>query len=125
MTTRDENNRLLNEFMGWKIGQECERGFHYCFKHNRREPHDAPMIDYYADTPEAREAARLLKDKFVEQTRRAICLLAEPYKDCGIAYLVWLDSPSSPYGTLRARGSSPIESHAIADAIAAALRLTK
>jgi len=134
--TEAEANAILNRFAGWKPEQPlyrcyrptCDRGGTtgpptrtWCLEHDR----DIPPTDYFADTPEAREAVRLLKDEFVRRTKRYHIKIETYLTYYGGEFMVRatvvddkaeVDEESSPYI------DESIESHAIALALAAALK---
>lgn len=124
--THDEANVQLNAFAGWKVGQKCERvddtttrGIPYCALHDLTAPHDIPPTDYFADTPEAREAVRVLKDEFVRRTGRGVDVHSRGIKGKEPLFGCWAGVTAESGGHY---GCAPIESHAIAFAIAAALQ---
>ena len=93
--THDEANAILNEFGGWKPG---ERGDIY----------EIPPIDYFADTPEAREA---LWGVIYKLNARELSICIHP------RWVIVHDEHSANVG--EADATKP---HAIAFALAAALK---
>ena len=96
-----EANAILNEFAGWKPGQNKVTGY-------------IPPIDYFADTPEAREALRLLKDEFVRKVGGVSVRTARLETGELVYAVTWGHRSKSDF--------APTESHAIAFALAAALK---
>ena len=131
----DMNDKIdvLNRFMGWEPGQQCdglrkpvddyEFGDVWCAKCNAVYGcggHDIPPINPYADTPEAREWTRRLKDEFV----RRMGFDAEVYTmrtGESLTYECMIDDDGPTWREIY----RPIEHHAILDAIYEAIRQEK
>ena len=125
MADMNDKIEVLNRFMGWTTGARCPE----CNERpTYRTPDDTwwdsnahfwriiPPFDPYADTPEAREWTRRLKDEFVRRTGKYTEVL----------------SHVQPHGVMRFRVMIPpmrdlvrwseIEHHAILDAIYEAIK---
>lgn len=134
--THEEANQLLNAFAGWTPGQKCAGGIIVTDPRREQGPggpwkrsishqwcrggpfngdHDIPQADYFADTPEAREAVRLLKDEFVR--RELIAVRVTTYTH-GFVVTLRVDAFKEWVNW----ADAPIEHHAIAYALAAALK---
>src|SRR6185437_15380560 len=125
--THAEALDILNRFAGWKPGQkcageidvydgpdgpwaECSSCRHVWSIAESPNDHDIPQTDYFAPTPAAREALRLLKDEFVRRTGNSVVITS---------YADEHDQPRHRVWNMR---SCPIEHHAIAFALAEALK---
>lgn len=108
MSTQEEKNLAVNKFMGWEPNEQCR---------NECELHR--FINYYADTPEARERVRLLAASFVIQDGHEIVMsIKHPAGFSYVTYEVFV-----VYGERgNIRHENGIESHAILDAIYEAIR---
>ena len=117
--TTDEKNEVLNRFMPVR----CELGWARCphavdvqdgngVQHDNYHP-----FNYYADTPEAREATRLLKDEFVRRMGREVTVTSYPRRIYNHVeyYVEIVDFDAKVF--IRA-----MEHHAILDAIYEAIK---
>ena len=133
MPTQDEKNLVLNRFMRWEPKHNLMR-LPLRHKHDVPEIHEkddwcakagcCPVPDvpfnYYADTPEARERTRLLKDEFVRRTDNAV--LVKSYQTIlgRTWHYAWIVGVVDDVKYRSVGGE--IESHAILDAIYEAIK---
>lgn len=132
--TEAEANDILNVFAGWKPGQKCDGPISHCFDVSGERvigydcmvcrghwtlparplhPHDIPQTDFFADTTDARDAVRLLKDEFKQ--KQSIRVVSHGAGDFSVDIL--FDGEGWRWMTTKC-----IEHHAIAFALAAALK---
>ena len=128
MSTVEEKNLVLNRFMGWEPNQRCRDDFGRvdmptgwecacgALLEEQWEEHDIPPFNYYTNTPEARERTRLLKDEFVRRTGGEVDVHTRAEYTLEPLFSCW-----AGVGTKRCSWS-PVESHAILDAIYEAIK---
>ena len=125
---------VLNRFMGWEPNRHCRdmtcthpERYHSVCGYAARNPHNVPPFDPYADTPEAREWARKLKDEFVRRNP-SVDLIVHTVHTCltnGEVRFACEMAELSRGRYVTKRRTVPIEHHAILDAIYEAIRQEK
>lgn len=123
--TNVEANDILNSFAGWEPGRKCpehdmcHHGF--CSHDQAFGDHEIQPTDYFADTPEAREAVRLIKDAFVRRTKLGIEIRVQEVEGAAQFSAHIFNLPDWDVA-VASRWGQAIEHHAIALAIAEALK---